>query len=225
MAEEEKEHLSEIKKIRLRNIAERKKKFKDLNLDSLKKQARADIEYRKAQIAAKRLQCKECGKKFATESLKRQHITSVHIEPRSTYPRDARVKKKKKPRGAPKKKPPATITFTYFFSQDPDGSQKTYCTVCGSYVRPFPANIRMHLDSPKHKKHVRVQPQRLCVQVPKKSQKIMNTRQTLDSHKDNKKDKNCEICKIASKDLTGHLMTHMKPCSVLILKVDMNKKV
>ena len=54
----------------------------------------------------------------------------------------------------------------------------------------------------------------------------MNTRQTLDSHKDtNKKDKNCEICKIASKDLTGHLMTHMKPCSVLILKVDMNKKV
>ena len=53
----------------------------------------------------------------------------------------------------------------------------------------------------------------------------MNTRQTLDSHKDIKKDKNCEICKIASKDLTGHLMTHMKPCSVLILKVDMNKKV
>ena len=56
----------------------------------------------------------------------------------------------------------------------------------------------------------------------------MNTRQTLDSHKDIKKDKNCEICKIckiASEDLTGHLMTHMKPCSVLILKVDMNKKV
>ena len=58
-----------------------------------------------------------------------------------------------------------------------------------------------------------------------KSQKIMNTRKTLDSHKDIKKDKNCEICKIASEDLTGHLMTHMKPCSVLILKVDMNKKV
>ena len=56
MAEEEKEHLSEIEKIRLRNIAERKKKFKDLNLDSLKKQARVDIEYRNPQIAAKRLQ-------------------------------------------------------------------------------------------------------------------------------------------------------------------------
>ena len=130
-----KENLCEIEKIRLRNIAERKKIFEDLNLDSLKKQARAHLEYQKAQIAAKRRQCKECGEKFATESLKRQHIITDHIGPRSAYPRvkDNFLKKSSIP------KKPAPIVFTYFTSQSLDGSQKTYCSICATYVaRPCP---------------------------------------------------------------------------------------
>ena len=55
MRTEVKENLCEMEKIRLRNIAERKKMFQDLNLDSLKKKFLAHSEYKKAQRAAKKL--------------------------------------------------------------------------------------------------------------------------------------------------------------------------
>ena len=79
MRTEVKENLCEMEKIRLRNIAERKKMFQDLNLDSLKKKFLAHSEYKKAQSAATRRQCKECGEKFANASLKRQHKIKLHI--------------------------------------------------------------------------------------------------------------------------------------------------
>ena len=87
------ENLSEIEKIRLQNIEERRKIFEGLNLDSLKKKARSHIEYQKAQIIAKRRQCQECGEKFPNESLKRNHIISVHQERRSSYPRAKKIVK------------------------------------------------------------------------------------------------------------------------------------
>lgn len=96
------ENLSEIEKIRLRNIEERRKIFEGLNLDSLKKKARSHIEYQKAQIIAKRRQCQECGEKFPNESLKRNHIISVHQERRSSYPRAKKIVKKP---STPKKSP------------------------------------------------------------------------------------------------------------------------
>ena len=145
MAENSKENLSEIEKIRLRNIAERKKKFEELNLDSLKKKARAQIKYRKAQIAAKRIQCQKCGRKFPNESLKRNHVISAHIGPRSLYTR-VRVKEiVKKPTPL---KTGKGIVFTQeyfrefpFISQVSDhltASKKAYCNICCTAVLHHP---------------------------------------------------------------------------------------
>ena len=197
------ENLSEIEKFRLRNIAERKKIFEDLNFDSLKKKARAHIEYQKAQMAAKRLQCQDCGEKFPNESVKRNHIYSVHVGPRSSYPRVKKISKNPpKPRNVVNLFSQKYYREFPFISQAPDawdGSKKAYCNICRTDLFPYSNTIRIHMNSMKHKKNV-----------------IMNG----DFNDESVMGQKCEICKMISEDLTAHLMTHIKPCSVLIFKME-----
>ena len=183
------ENLSEIEKIRLRNIAERKKKFEDLNLDSLKKKAMAHSDYLKAQKAAKRLQCHKCDpiKQFPNFSLKRYHDISVHIGPRSSYPRVPVKETAKKPR--------TEYPFISKLRKTWDGmGQIAYCNICCIIVR----NIEAHVIGAQHRKAKTHQ---------KNVESVM--------------DQKCEICKmVVNEDLTAHLMTHMKTCSVLIFKLE-----
>ena len=202
------ENLSEIEKIRLRNIAERKKIFEDLNLDSLKKKAKAHSDYLKAQIAAKRLQCHKCNpvKQFPNISLKRNHDISVHIGPRSSYPRVPVKEITKKPSTPKPSKRPPMITFSQeYCSEFPFLSyssshtasefwrKKTaYCNICCTKVFHSAAAVRVHMNSKTHQKN---------------DESVMGQK--------------CEICKmVVSEDLTAHLMTHMKTCSVLIFKFE-----
>ena len=202
------ENLSEIEKIRLRNIAERKKIFEDLNLDSLKKKAKAHSDYLKAQIAAKRLQCHKCDpiKQFPNISLKKNHDISVHIGRRSSYPRAPVKEIVKKPSTPKPSKRPPMITFSqeywnefpfisYSRSQTSSDFRKkktAYCNTCCTKVKKGAADVRIHMNSKMHQKNV---------------ESVM--------------DQKCEICKmVVSEDLTAHLMTHMKTCSVLIFKFE-----
>ena len=196
------ENLSEIEKIRLRNIAERKKIFEDLNLDSLKKKAKAHSDYLKAKIAAKRLQCHKCDpiKQFPNISLKKNHDISVHIGRRSSYPRAPVKEIVKKPSTPKPSKRPPIITFSqeywnefpfisYSSSQTASEFRKkktVYCNICCTKVSHWASAVREHMNSKTHQKNDE------SVMVQK-----------------------CEICKmVVNEDLTAHLMTHMKTCSV-----------
>ena len=79
----ENEKLSEYEKIRLKNIAERKKMFQELNLNQLKKNI-AILPIQKA------FKCIICGQTFPKEILKKEHFISVHVE---TRPKSSREKK------------------------------------------------------------------------------------------------------------------------------------
>ena len=81
----ENEKLCEYEKIRLRNIAERKKMFQEMNLDQLKRNV-AVIPVNKAQS----FKCESCGKSFSKESNLNKHFKSVHV---GTRPKSAREKK------------------------------------------------------------------------------------------------------------------------------------
>ena len=83
MKNSENEKLSEYEKIRLRNIAERKKMFQELNLNQLKKNV-AVLPIQKA------FKCIICGQTFPKEILKKEHFISVHVE---TRPKSSREKK------------------------------------------------------------------------------------------------------------------------------------
>ena len=156
--ENAKENLSEIEKIRLRNIAERKKKFKELGLDSLKKKAMTHIEYQKAQRAAQRLQCHKCVPhlKFPHKYLKRNHVISVHIGPRSSYPRVKDFVKKPTPLEPGKGTPftPEYFREFPFISQVSDhltASKKAYCNICRTAVLHHFTKIRNHMNTKTHK--------------------------------------------------------------------------
>ena len=186
------ENLSEIEKIRLRNIAERKKKFEELNLDSLKKKAMAHSDYLKAQKAAKRLKCHKCDpiKQFPNFSLKRYHDIAVHIGPRSSYPRVPVKETAKKPRT---EYPFISKLRKSLGTPQAFPGQIAYCNICCTRVVNIEAHAYWnHRKAKTHQKNI---------------ESVM--------------DQKCGICKmVVSEDLTAHLMTHMKPCSVLIFKFE-----
>ena len=194
------ENLSEIEKIRLRNIAERKKKFEDLNLDSLKKKAMAHSDYLKAQKAAKRLKCHKCDpiKQFPNFSLKRYHDIAVHIGPRSSYPRvpvKGSAKKPSTPKPSKYSRPEFPF-ISYPSSEKAWEKNRAYCNICCTRVR----NTVAHVVGPRH----------MRAKMHQKNVESVNVM-----------DQKCEICKmVVNEDLTAHLMTHMKPCSVLIFKFE-----
>ena len=83
----ENEKLSEYEKIRLRNIAERKKMFQELNLNQLKKNV-AILPIQKA------FKCIICGQTFPKEILKKEHFISVHVGKRPKSSREKKMIKK-----------------------------------------------------------------------------------------------------------------------------------
>lgn len=190
MRTEVKENLCEMEKIRLRNIAERKKMFQDLNLDSLKKKFLAHSEYKKAQRAAKKLQCHKCEpiKQFSNFTSKRNHEISFHIGPRSSYSRVPTVTEIVKEPTSLMGIRKVVFTKEYFrefpfISQVPNhstASKKAYCNICCIAVTHMVSDIHRHMNTMKHKKNASA---RICC-------------------------------------YDGSKMTHMKPCSVLMFKTE-----
>ena len=202
-------------------------------MDSLKKKARSHIEYQKAQIIAKRRQCQECGEKFPNESLKRNHIISVHQERRSSYPRAKKiVKKPSTPKKSPKppRSPITAFSQEYwrefpFISKCSDyfptykkynvaiyKKKQAYCNICHIKLNHQAAVVRMHMNSKEHQRSAYAQ-QKIMTDEPLAVNENFNNESVMD--------RNCGICKMAYEDGTAaHLMTHMKPCSVLMFKTE-----
>ena len=90
--------------------------------------------------------------------------------------------------------------------------KQAYCNICHIKLNHQAAVVRMHMNSKEHQRSAYAQ-QKIMTDEPLAVNENFNNESVMD--------RNCGICKMAYEDGTAaHLMTHMKPCSVLMFKTE-----